>query len=145
MRNAVSSTDQEQNKMSQPSTKSLLCSDELHNVTTPKVSKLCSSTAAAGTDEVHNITTQPIAASPLCSSTAVAGSDEVHNITTQPTAASPLCSSTVAVGSHPSTGEIIMNLDQVCPSGQRMKFSLPGVSQAVTLNFSAEALQEMKN
>ena len=43
------------------------------------------------------------------------------------------------------SGEIIMNLDQVCPSGQRMKFSVPGVSQAVTLNFSAEALQEMKN
>ena len=38
-----------------------------------------------------------------------------------------------------------MNLDQVCPMGKRMKFSVPGVSQAVTLNFSAEALQEMKN
>ena len=44
---------------------------------------------------------------------------------------------------HPR--EIIMNLDQVCQTGQKMKFSIPGVSREVTLNFSAEALQEMKN
>ena len=37
-----------------------------------------------------------------------------------------------------------MNLDKVI-EGQRMKFSIPGISQAVTVNFSPEALQEMKN
>ena len=37
-----------------------------------------------------------------------------------------------------------MNLDSVC-EGQRMKFSIPGKSQAITVNFSVEALQEMKN
>merc|ERR1719180_764892 len=42
------------------------------------------------------------------------------------------------------SGEIVMNLDQV--SGcQKMKFNIPGISQAVTVNFSVEALQEMKN
>merc|ERR1711993_176753 len=42
------------------------------------------------------------------------------------------------------SGEIVMNLDKVI-EGQRMKFSIPGISQAVTVNFSPEALQEMKN
>ena len=42
------------------------------------------------------------------------------------------------------SGEIIMNLDKVI-EGQKMKFSIPGISQAVTVNFSPEALQEMKN
>ena len=52
-----------------------------------------------------------------------------------------------AVGSEESSdnnGEIVMNLDSVC-EGQRMKFSIPGKSQAITVNFSVEALQEMKN
>ena len=39
---------------------------------------------------------------------------------------------------------IMMNLDKVI-EGQRMKFSIPGISQAVTVNFSPEALLEMKN
>ena len=39
---------------------------------------------------------------------------------------------------------IVMNLDKVC-EGQKKKFSIPGISQAVTVNFSVEALQEMKN
>ena len=43
-----------------------------------------------------------------------------------------------------NSGEIVMNLDSVC-EGQRMKFSIPGKSQAITVNFSVEALQEMKN
>ena len=42
------------------------------------------------------------------------------------------------------SGEIVMNLDKVI-EGQRMKFSIPGISQAVTVNFSPEALLEMKN
>lgn len=42
------------------------------------------------------------------------------------------------------SSEIVMNLDKVC-EGQKMKFSIPGISQAVTVNFSVEALQEMKN
>ena len=42
------------------------------------------------------------------------------------------------------SAEIVMNLDKVI-EGQRMKFSIPGISQAVTVNFSPEALQEMKN
>ncbi len=37
--------------------------------------------------------------------------------------------------------EIVMSLNSVCHTGQQMKFSLPGVPQALTLNFSAEALQ----
>ncbi len=37
--------------------------------------------------------------------------------------------------------EIIVSLNTVCRTGQQMKFSLPGVSQAFSLNFSAEALQ----
>jgi hypothetical protein len=37
--------------------------------------------------------------------------------------------------------EIVMSLNSVCRTGQQMKFSLPGVPQALTLNFSAEALQ----
>ena len=57
----------------------------------------------------------------------------------------PAASNPVPGSSAQPSGEIIMNLDQVCPMGKRMKFSVPGVSQAVTLNFSAEALQEMKN
>ena len=40
--------------------------------------------------------------------------------------------------------EIVMNLDKVC-EGQKMKFSIPGISKAVTVNFSVKALQEMKN
>ncbi len=36
---------------------------------------------------------------------------------------------------------IVMSLNSVCHTGQQMKFSLPGVPQALTLNFSAEALQ----
>ena len=46
-----------------------------------------------------------------------------------------------------NSGEIVMNLDSVCQArvGQRMKFSIPGKSQAITVNFSVEALQEMKN
>lgn len=58
-----------------------------------------------------------------------------------------------------NSGEIVMNLDQVS-GGQKMKFNIPGISQvikvprfshlkdylqAVTVNFSVEALQEMKN
>ena len=46
--------------------------------------------------------------------------------------------------SSDNSGEIVMNLDSVC-EGQRMKFSIPGKSQAITVNFSVEALQEMKN
>ena len=42
------------------------------------------------------------------------------------------------------SSEIVMKLDKVC-EGQKMKFSIPGISQAVTVNFSVEALQEMKN
>ena len=47
-------------------------------------------------------------------------------------------------GPSDHSGEIVMNLDKVI-EGQRMKFSIPGISQAVTVNFSPEALQEMKN
>ena len=47
-------------------------------------------------------------------------------------------------GEQQQSSEIIMNLDKVI-EGQKMKFSIPGISQAVTVNFSPEALQEMKN
>ena len=43
--------------------------------------------------------------------------------------------------------EITMSLNGVCSKGQQMKFSIPGVHhhQALTLNFSAEALQVFLN
>jgi hypothetical protein len=37
--------------------------------------------------------------------------------------------------------EVIMSLSGVCRTGQQMKFTIPGMPQPFTLNFSAEALQ----